>query len=310
MRFAILGSGAVGGYFGARLWKTGHDVTFIARGAHLAAIREQGLDVSSPLGDVRATAAAEEDTGRVGVVDCVLVAVKNYDNATAFPMLRPMVGPATTVLTVQNGVDAIEECAQVVGTRAVLGGVTYIFATLDRPGRVAHMGTSARIVFGEVFDAPPALSPRVEAIARAFSEAGVEIDPVPDARPALWEKLAYLATFAGLTGASRLPIGPLWQCAAVRDAFMQGVGEIERVARAEGVRLPDDLTDRLTAFVDGLSPAWKSSLLVDLQNGRRIEVEALQGSVVRRGRLAGVPTPTLGALYAVLKPHEHGPIQA
>ena len=257
MRFAILGSGAVGGYYGARLSAAGHDVTFIARGAHLAAIRANGLEIRSPLGDVRARGTAEEDTTRVGVVDCVLVAVKNYDNATAFPLLRPMVGPGTSVLTLQNGVDAVEECAEVVGPGHVLGGVTYVFASLDAPGRVVHTGTTTRIVFGEVFDASPRPTSRVEAIASALSGAGVDVLAVPDARPALWEKLAYLAPFSGLTAAARLPIGPLWESSVVRDAFVQGVGEVERVARAEGVGVSEGLVERFLAFVGALPPSGR-----------------------------------------------------
>src|SRR5688572_22464990 len=142
MRFAVLGSGAVGGYFGARLSRAGHDVTFIARGAQLQALRERGLEIRGPLGDFRIDAQAEEDPARIGAVDCVLVAVKNYDNATAFPLLRALVGPVTTVLTLQNGVDGIDACAAIVGRERVLGGVTYIFASLESPGRIAQNGTT------------------------------------------------------------------------------------------------------------------------------------------------------------------------
>ena len=148
----------------------------------------------------------------------------------------------------------------------------------------------------------------MEAIAGALAEAGVEIQTMADARPSLWEKLSYLAPFSALTAAARLPIGSLWQSEATRDAFADGVREVAQVARAEGVRLPEGLAEKFAAFVSALPPSARSSLLMDLQNGRRIEVEALQGTVVRRGARAGVPTPMLSALYAVLKPYEHGSV--
>src|SRR4051794_7862247 len=154
MTFAILGSGAVGGYYGARLAHVGNDVTFIARGAHLAAIRERGLQVRSPLGDFVANARAEEDTSRLGPVDVVIVAVKAYDNATAIPLIAPLLGPRTTVLTVQNGVDSVADVAAVAGQARTLGGTTYIATELESPGVIVQTGTHRRIVFGEVFGDP------------------------------------------------------------------------------------------------------------------------------------------------------------
>lgn len=308
MRFAILGSGAVGGFYGAKLWQAGHDVTFIARGKHLDAIRRNGLEIKSPLGDFVARAAAVEDTLTIGRVDCVFVATKAYDNASALPRLSPLAGNGSVVLTLQNGVDSIDECAAVVGRDAVIGGAAYIAAAVEAPGLIVQTGTHTRIVFGEVFDPGAAVSSRVMAIRDALAATGIEVEAVPDARVPLWEKFIYLAPFAAFTGASRQPIGGIWKFAQVRETFYEACHEVERVARAEGVNVPADRISRIEQYMESLPPSTRSSLLIDLQQGKRIEVEALQGSVVRRGKKSGVPTPILAALYAALKPYEHGPI--
>src|SRR5436190_16128498 len=173
--FAILGSGAVGGYYGARLARAGHDVTFIARGAHLEAIRERGLIIRSPmLGDFTVTAPAHEDTTRVGQMDVVIVAVKTYDNGSALKLIPPMLGSDSAVLTVQNGVDSAQDVAAVVGENAVIGGTTYIATALVAPGVIEQTGTHRRIVFGEVFGALPRLPPRVRAIHDALSRADIQ----------------------------------------------------------------------------------------------------------------------------------------
>jgi 2-dehydropantoate 2-reductase len=311
MKFAILGSGAVGGYYGARLARAGHDVTFIARGAHLAAIRERGLEVRSPmLGDFTVRAPAEEDTARIGPVDVVIVAVKTYDNATALALLQPMVGEHTTVITVQNGVDSAGEIAQIVGEGPVLGGTTYIATALGPPGVIEQTGTHRRIVFGEVFGALPRMSERVRRIHDALAGSDIQAEAVEDGRVPIWEKFIFLVSLAGFTGAARLPIGPLWADLNIRACFLEGCREVERVARAEGVPVAPDVVDRLSAYIAGIPASMRSSLLIDLSQGRRIEVEALQGSVVRRAKKAGVPVPIMSTLYAVLKPWAFPPASA
>ena len=307
MKIAILGSGAVGGYYGARLARSGHDVTFIARGAHLAAIRDKGLEVRSPvLGDFVARARAEEDTSQVGVVDLVMVAVKTYDNATALPLLRPMLGPDTAVLTVQNGVDSPGEVAAVVGEERTLGGTTYIATALEAPGLIVQTGDHRRIVFGEAFGELPRVSERVNRIHEAFAGADIQSYPVGDGRVPIWEKFVFLAALAGFTGAARLPIGPVWGDPFTRAQFLAGCREIEAVARAEGVPVAADVVDRIVPYVDAIPGTMRSSLLIDLQQGKRIEVEALQGTVVRRGAARRVPTPIMSTLYSVLKLHAAG----
>jgi 2-dehydropantoate 2-reductase len=303
MRLAILGSGAVGGYYGAKLARAGHDVTFIARGAHLQAIRERGLQITSAaLGDFTVSARAVEDTREVGPVDVVIVAVKAYDNGTALPMVVPMVGPATTVLTLQNGVDSVNEVAALVGEAPVVGGATYIATALASPGVIEQTGTHRRIVFGEVFGSLPRMTDRVRAIEEALAGADIQAEAVEDGRIPVWEKFIFLAPVAGFTGAARLPIGPLWEDAVTRAQFLDGCREVERLARAEGVPVAADRIDQIAAYVESIPGTMRSSLLIDLSAGKKIEVEALQGSVVRRAERLDVPVPIMKTLYAVLKP--------
>jgi 2-dehydropantoate 2-reductase len=307
MRFAILGSGAVGGYYGARLAQAGHTVTFIARGAHLAAIREHGLQIRSPmLGDFTVRAAAEEDTRRVGPVDVVLLAVKAYDNDTALPLIPPMMDPGTTVLTIQNGVDSPSEVASVVGEAPVLGGTTYIATAIAAPGVIEQTGTHRRIVFGEVFGDLPRETERVRCIHEALAGAGIQSEAAPDGRVPIWEKFIFLVALAGFTGATRLPIGPVWNDAFIRAQFLDGCREIERLARAEGVDVAADRIPQIERYIASIPGTMRSSLLIDLSQGKRIEVEALLGSVVRRAGRLGVPAPIISTLYAVLKPYAGG----
>jgi 2-dehydropantoate 2-reductase len=306
MRFAVVGSGAVGGYYGARLAHAGHDVSFVARGAHLRAIREHGLSIRSPLGDFTVRAPAEDDPGRIGPVDVVLFAVKTYDNDTALPMLPALVGPATAVLTLQNGVDSVDQVSAVVGKDGVLAGPTYIATALAEPGLIVQTGTHRRIVFGEVFGDLRVVSERAVALRAVLAGADIQAEAVPDGRVPLWEKFIYLAPFAAFTGAARQPVGGLWSKPGFRDVFVQALGEVEQVARAERVPVSPSVKDEIIKYVESVPPTMRSSLLIDLQQGKRIEVEALLGSVVRRGRAAGVATPMMLALYSVLKPYENG----
>lgn len=307
MRFAILGSGAVGGYFGARLAHSGQDVTFIARGAHLEAIRSRGLEVrSSRLGDFTVRAPAESDTGRVGHVDVVLVAVKAYDNTTALPMLRPLVNPETVVLTLQNGVDSVEEVAAIVGESHVLGGTTYVATALEGPGLIVQTGVHRSIIFGEVFANRGHLTPRVARLADVLKAADIQVTPVADARVPIWDKFVYLVAFSGFTGAARLPIGFVWQSPLAQEMFYATSREVAAIAKAEGVTISANRFETLKEYMDNIPPSTRSSLLIDLEQGKRIEVEALQGAAIRRARGHGVPTPIISTLYSLLKPWEAG----
>jgi 2-dehydropantoate 2-reductase len=314
MRFAIVGSGAVGGYLGARLARAGHDVTFLARGAHLEAIRQRGLEIRSAAGDFVVRARAEADPSQVGPVDVVLLTVKTYDNATALPMVKELLSQAEplaaaeglpVVLPLQNGVDSPGQLAALVGERAVLGGTIFISTALTAPGVITQTGTHQRITLGEFFGDTSHPSPRVLAVRDALASAGVDVEAVSDARVPLWNKLTFLAPFAGICGCSRLPLGPLWSSPASRETYLAAADEVARVATAEGVALTHQ-REAIERTLAALPPDVKASLLLDLEQGKPLEVEALMGSVVRRGRAAGIPTPVLATFYGLLKPHEHG----
>ena len=307
MRVAIVGSGAVGGYFGARLARAGQDVSFVARGAHLAAIRAHGLQIRSPkLGDFVVHAPAEEDPARIGPVDLVLFTVKAYDNRTALDLLPNLVGPDTVVLTLQNGVDSADEVAAKVGEAKVLGGTTYVATALETPGVIVQTGVHRSIIFGEVFAGRGAITARVQGIADVMGPADIQVAAVPDGRVPIWDKFVYLAPFSGFTGAARLPIGPLWQDPQVREMFYAAAREVAALAAADGVTLSPDRFARLTEYMDNIPPTTRSSLLIDLEMGKRIEVEALQGAALRRAAKHGVAMPIIATLYSVLKPWAAG----
>lgn len=307
MRFAILGSGAVGGYFGAKLALSGQDVTFVARGAHLDAIRLRGLEVqSATLGDFVVRAAAESDTTKIGPVDVAIVSVKTYDNATALPMLTPLIGPETVVLTLQNGVDSVDEVAAVVGPAHVLGGTTYVATALEGPGLIVQTGVHRSIIFGEVFGDVSRVSPRVQKLADVLAAADIQVTAVADARVNIWDKFVYLVAFSGFTGAARLPIGHVWQHPQAQEMFYAASCEVAAIAKAEGVTISANRFDTLKEYMDHIPFTTRSSLLIDLEFGKRIEVEALQGAAVRRAKKHGIAAPIVSTLYAALKPWEAG----
>ncbi len=309
MRFAIVGSGAVGGYFGAKLARNGQDVTFIARGAHLAAIRQAGLRIESPmLGDFVVHAAAHDDPGQVGPVDVVLFTVKAYDNRDAVKLLAPLLGPGSVVLTLQNGIDSADDVAAAVGQSRVLGGTTYVATALEAPGLIVQTGVHRSIIFGEAFGDRARISDRVERIAEVMGPADIQATPVADGRVPVWDKFVYLAAFSGFTGAARLPIGGIWGDPQLREMFYAAAREIAALAAAEGVAISADRFDRLKEYMDNIPPTTRSSLLIDLEMGKRIEVEALQGAAVRRAEKHGLPMPIISTLYAVLRPYAGGPV--
>lgn len=300
----------MGGYFGAQLVRAGHEVTFIARGAHRDAIRTGGLTVRSPmLGDFTVQAPAEVDTAVVGPVDAVIVAIKTYDNPTAYPMIAPLLGPDTVILTLQNGVDNVERLAALYGEVRVLGGTTYVATALESPGCIVQTGVHRSIIFGEIFG-PRGLTPRVEALAAALSMADIEVRAVPDARTPLWDKFVYLVPFSGFTGAARLPIGFLWSSPQAREMFYAAAREVAAIAHAEGISLSPDRWETLQHYMDHIPHGTRSSLLIDLSQQKRIEVEALQGVALRKAAAHGVPTPIIATLYAALHPWAAGTPQA
>ena len=298
MRVAIMGTGGVGGYFGARLARGGCEVTFIARGAHLAAIRKDGLKVESPLGDMHlADAQATDDPAAVGAVDLVLFGVKLWDTETAARATAPLVGADTAVISLQNGVRKDEILRAVLGERSVMGGACYIAAQIAAPGVIRHSGTLAKIIFGEYGGKR---SPRAEAILDACVRAGIDAQLSADIRRAIWEKFVFLASMSGVTSTMRMPIGPIRSNPQTRAFLHDALREAVAVARAEGVQLPADYADDRLAFGDSLPATMTSSMHNDLERGNRLEVEGLSGDVVARGRAAGVPTPVHRAIYDIL----------
>jgi 2-dehydropantoate 2-reductase len=301
MHIAVVGAGAVGGYYGARLARGGERVSVVARGAHLRAIRERGLLIWSPLGDHLVHVEADSEPARIGPVDLVILAVKTYSNPQILPELPALCGPETMVLTLQNGVASADEIAAVVGESRVLAGTTYVATAIVAPGVIQQTGVHRRVILGEAFGFRTATSSRAARVAGTLAAADIQAEAVPDGRVPVWEKLVYLATFAAFTGAARRPAGAIWSDAIGREAFLGVAAEVEAVARAEGVLIDRDVVPKMIAYLDALPPDTRSSLLIDLQQGKPIEVEALQGEVVRRGRARGVPTPGMTALYAALR---------
>jgi 2-dehydropantoate 2-reductase len=300
MRIAIYGVGGVGGYFGGRLARSGVDVTFVARGGHLEALREHGLRVTSVHGDFELPAVAVvDDPAMVGPVDYVLVTVKSPQTAEVAGRLGPLLHARTAVVSLQNGVDNEEKLAAAVGDGHVVGGAAYIFAIIAGPGHIHHAGGPTAIRIGEWTGGA---SERVGRLVDMCRGAGFGADEDAHIRTTLWTKFAFICALAGTTAAIRLPIGEIRTAPASRELLRRVVSEVREIARAEGIGLPDDLVERQLALTDSLEPVSYSSLYHDVTNGKPTELDALLGEVVRRGARAGAPTPASEALYAVLEP--------
>jgi 2-dehydropantoate 2-reductase len=304
MRIAVMAAGAVGGYFGARLAAAGHDVSFIARGEHLRAIRTRGLRVESPLGDLHIQGAkATSEPRDVGEVDVVLFAVKLWDTEVAATAARPLVGAATRILTLQNGVDSVERLQPILGEDRVVGGTTHMASVISAPGVIAHTSQFALMKCGHVDRrGDPALDAFVE-LARA---AGIDAHLSDDIDLDRWKKFTFLVGLAGATGIMRLPLGPILADPDTRVFFLDLMQEVVMVGRASGVALPPDFAQDRLAFADTTPPGFKASLLHDLERGSRIELDWLAGKVVVLGRRLNIPTPANGAVYAALKLHRQG----
>jgi 2-dehydropantoate 2-reductase len=302
MRIAIFGAGGVGAYFGARLAEAGAELAVIARGAHLDAIRAGGLRVDSVLGDMRVEPAiASASTADVGPVDVVLLGVKTWQVAEALQSIGPLLGPETLVVPLQNGVETVDELTSTLGEKHVAGGVCGGFCFIVAPGHVRHIGGATFIKFGEL-DARK--TPRVEALLEAFVRARVDAAVPDDIRVALWEKFLLVVPFGGLGAVTRAPIGVLVSQPGTRELLVRGMREIEAIARARGVVLPQDCVERTLAVLEGVNPSGTSSLQRDIAAGKRSELDEWTGAVVRLGARAGVPTPLHDVLYATLLPQE------
>jgi 2-dehydropantoate 2-reductase len=304
MKIAIIGAGGVGGYFGARLAAAGQDVWFIARGAHLQAMREHGLQVYSANGDVlvkpcQATAVPAE----VGPADIVMIAVKLWATDEALRDAAPMVGPGTAVVSFQNGVGAVDRISAAYGRGRTLGGVANIAAVIEQPGVIRHTGTMAGLTFGEL---DGSLSPRVQALAAACAQAGIAHKGSEEIQKAIWEKYVFLVAASSMTALTRLPLGPIREDPDTRALMAEIMAEVAAVGRAKGVALDADLVDRLLVRLDGLPRVMVASMLGDLERGNRLELPWLAGGVVALGKQCGVATPANQFIYAALKLYANG----
>jgi len=302
MRIAIVGSGGLGGYYGGLLARTGHEVTFIARGAHLAALREKGLQVISVHGDfhvapVRATA----DPAEAGPVDLVLVCVKTPAIDAAAKAARAMVGPDTVVMGLQNGIDAAERIGAAVGMDHVLGAVTWIAANIEAPGIIRQLSTFRRIVLGELDGRD---TPRLQRTVEALRRMGITIEPTGAIRKVMWTKFVFIAGFSGVGTVARLEVGGYRSVPETRAMMTRMMREVEALARAAGVDLDRDVVDQALAVIDGAAPAMKTSMQRDVEAGRPSELESMIGVITRKGRELGVATPTADLVYAALLPLE------
>jgi 2-dehydropantoate 2-reductase len=303
MKIVVFGTGGIGGYFGGRLAASGADVTFIARGAHLAAIKADGLKVESGLGNIELKVSATDDPKSIGPADYVLYCVKMYDIESSAELAKPLIGPNTAVVTTQNGVDARERLAPILGEPHVMGGVAQISATIAAPGVIRHVGQLARLVFG---DAGGQVSPRAKALEEVCKKAGIDALATDKIDVEIWRKFVFLASIAGLSSLTRQPMGAINSDPDLSALLAEAVGEIVAVARAKGVALPADAAELVTKMIGGMPPQAKPSMLQDLERGNRIEVAGLSGKVAALGRALGVPTPVHRTIYACLKPYIAG----
>ena len=301
MRIAIFGTGGAGGYFGAHLAHAGEEVVFVARGEHLQAIREQGLRVETPAGKIIVSSEATDDPTEAGAVDVVLVGVKTWQVTDAARAMRPMIGPETFVVPLQNGVEAAAELAAVLGAKHVLGGLCGTISRVISPGHILSIGETNFIKFGELDNRP---SERVRQLRQTFEHAGVKAEIPPDIQAAAWEKFIFVAPYGGIGAVTRAPAGVIRSLPETRRMLEKGMREILDVSRARQISLTEGVVEKAMGLVDSLAANATTSLQRDISAGKPSELEAWNGAVVRLGREAGVPTPLHEFIYHSLLPSE------
>lgn len=302
MKFAVFGAGGVGGYLGARLADAGHEVHLVARGEHLEALRSDGLRLESVAGAGNTTVdlPATDDPAEIGPCDCVLFCVKSYDTREAAGNLEPLLAERTAVVSLQNGVDNEQWLAEDIGREHVIGGVAYIFSTIGEPGVVEHTGGPARFVYGEL---DGRRTERIDALDEALTESdGVEAVLADDIDSERWRKFVLICAQAGMTAATRLPIGEIRETDASWTTYRRLMEEVQAVATAKGIDLPETVVDEWLEFAETFDPDMYSSLHYDLTQGKRMELEALHGSVIRHAADVDVDVPMTEAVYALLRP--------
>jgi 2-dehydropantoate 2-reductase len=307
VRIAVMAAGAVGGYFGGRMAAAGHDVTFIARGAHGDAIRRNGLTIESPLGDLHVkNVEVTDDPKQIGTVDVVLFAVKLWGTESAGEQTRALVGPQTRAITLQNGVDSVERLAPILGNDVTIGGATYIVAKIARPGVILHIGANAKVLCGRLDGRPDAL---LAGYVERIKAANIDIQLTEHMLLDLWKKFVLLSGTSGMTSSTRQPLGVIRDDDDMRAFFYKLMHETMAVGRAAGVRFPPDFQAELDHLVATFPPTMKASMANDLEAGNRLELDWLAGKVVALGREYGIPTPAQEAVYAILKPYRMGRVQ-
>jgi 2-dehydropantoate 2-reductase len=302
MKILIMGTGGVGGYYGGLLAQQGNDVMFIARGAHLYALRHEGLKVKSVHGDFHVSPAnATDDPINVGPVDLILFCVKTYNTDEAAQAIRPAVGRHTVVMSLQNGVDAAERIAKIIGAEHVVGGVTWLSSAVEEPGVVKQISEFRRIVFGELGGGP---SERIQSIFEVLNPTGITVEISENIQKVLWTKLVFITAVSSIGSLTRLPMGDYRVIPETRSLLSSIMQEVESVARAQGVNLDTDVVPKWLEFVDNAAPNIKPSMQLDVEAGHRTELESMIGVVGRKGRELGVPTPVADYVYASLLPVE------
>jgi 2-dehydropantoate 2-reductase len=300
MRIAIMGTGGVGGYYGGLLSQKGQEVIFIARGAHLQAMRAQGLQVKSVHGDFSVSPVnATDDPKEVGPVDLILFTTKTYDTDRAAQVIKAMVGKETVVVPLQNGIDAAERIGSYVGREHLVGGVTWLSAAIDAPGVIGQYSQFRRVVLGE-FDGK--MTARLKKIYETLQTTGITVELSEDILKVLWTKFVFISAASALGSLSRASIGEYRQVPETREVLTEALREVAAVAQAGGVQLEGDLVAKTLEFIDNAAADMKTSMQRDVEAGRPSELESMIGVVPRLGRQTGVPTPIMRLAYAVLKP--------
>ena len=304
MKIAVMGSGGIGGYYGGRLADAGADVSFIARGTHLAAMRENGLKVISPLGDFHLThVTATDDPVTIGTVDVVMFCVKLYDVEETCELIKPLIGRDTAVISFLNGIDSEERMRVILGDRAVVGGTAQIPSNIQEPGVIEHKASLAALEFGELDGRD---SKRLQDFYKVCTDAGIQTFLVENIETHIWLKFAILVPFATACCLTRLPGKILIEEPVVQEIAVGAMKEVIALAQAKGVQLPPDALESRMALLGNFSNAMPS-MLVDLLAGKRIELEGLQGAVLRLAKELGVQVPVHQVAYAALKPYVNGP---
>jgi 2-dehydropantoate 2-reductase len=302
MKIVVMGTGGTGGYYGALLARQGHDVTFIARGAHLNVIQKNGLQVKSIFGDFQINPAKiTDDPSKIKSPDLILFCTKTYDTDEAVQKIKPIVGKETTVLSLQNGIDAVERIGKVIGMEHMLAGATWLSSAVEAPGIIKHVSDFRRVVIGEL---DGRLTPRVQATFEALKQTGTTVELSDNILKILWTKFVFISSASSFGSLTRLPIADYRSVPETRVLIISLMREVETLASASGVKLDADIVEKSLVFMDGAAPHIKASMQLDVEAGHRTEVESMIGVIGRKGREHGIPTPVADAVYALLLPVE------